>query len=338
MPYNPIERWEWEGGAIIPPNDGTEHGELAQPVRERKEPIAVFGRTIPVRRIVSAVNGERTIVCGIDHSQGARAAARYAADLADRLDLRAVLVYVVQPPISQSELGMAARKTDWDVVDELRHAGADLLEEVARDIGRRREIVAELKFGDPSNMIAAVAEQSGAELVVVGSRGLGSVGALILGSVSLRLAVHGPCPTVIVPASGDHPIGDRPIMCAVDDSEESRAAVATAAILADRLHVNLLLAHAKPDNARASSGEELLASLVVECGLGTSVERMVVPGEPAEAIVGSAIARDAGMIVIGSRGRGALASAALGSVSSAVASRAPCPVTIVRASHMSTSG
>lgn len=71
--------------------------------------------------------------------------------------------------------------------------------------------------------------------------------------------------------------------------------------------------------------------LAVESGLGTSVERMVVPGEPAEAIVEAATAHGVEMIVIGSRGRGALASAALGSVSSTVATRAKCPVTIVRA-------
>jgi nucleotide-binding universal stress UspA family protein len=53
-------------------------------------------------------------------------------------------------------------------------------------------------------------------------------------------------------------------------------------------------------------------------------------GEPAEAIVGAATAQRAGMIVIGSRGRGALASAALGSISAAVAAQAPCAVTVVR--------
>ncbi len=38
-----------------------------------------------------------SIVCGIDHSPGARAAAGFAAELADRLDLRLVLVHAVQP-------------------------------------------------------------------------------------------------------------------------------------------------------------------------------------------------------------------------------------------------
>ena len=120
------------------------------------------------------------------------------------------------------------------------------------------------------------------------------------------------------------------MFCAVDDSDEARAALATAAVLSERLNTTLVLAHAASDDAHAYHGEELLARLVVESGLGTSVERIVIRGEPAEAIIKAALARNAGMIVIGSRGRGALASATLGSVSPVVAARAPCPVTIVR--------
>jgi len=73
-----------------------------------------------------------SIVCGVDHSAGARAAARFAAELADRLDSRLILVNAVQTPIPQSELGVTARPTDWDLIDELRRAGAGVLEEVDR--------------------------------------------------------------------------------------------------------------------------------------------------------------------------------------------------------------
>jgi nucleotide-binding universal stress UspA family protein len=225
---------------------------------------------------------------------------------------------------------MAERTTDSAVVDELRRAGANLLEEVGQELKPGLELMAEMRLGDPSSVLAAVAEQADAAFVVVGSRGLSAVSALFLGSVSQRLAVHGPCPTVIVPDSGGT-IGGAPIFCAVDDSKESRAAIATAAALAERLAVRLLLAHADPDEARTHDGEELLARLVVESGLGGSVERMMLRGEPAGAMVEAATSHKAGMIVVGSRGRGALATAALGSVSSAFAARAPCPVTIVRA-------
>lgn len=281
------------------------------------------------RRHVSSTGG---IVCGVDHSPGARSAARFAAALADRLALPLVLVHVVQPPIPQSELGMAARTTDAVVIEELRKAGVSLLEAVAEELGPGREVVAELRFGGASEALEAVAESAGAELVVVGTRGLGAVSSLLLGSVSRRLAAHGPCPTVVVPETGAT-VGDAPIVCAVDESEESRAALATAATLSERLDATLVLAHATPDDAPTEKGEELLARLAGESDLVRPVERLLLRGDPAEAVVAAATARGAEMIVIGSRGRGALASAALGSVSSAVATRARCAVTIVRSAH-----
>jgi nucleotide-binding universal stress UspA family protein len=272
----------------------------------------------------------RSVVCGVDHSAGARAAARVAGELAERLALDLVLAYVVAPPIPQRELGMAARTTDAAVLEELRTHGIRLLQEVTEEVGRGREVVADIRFGEASVALAAVAEAERAELLVVGSHGHGRIGRLVLGSVSLRLAVEGPCPTVIVPEAAAA-IGDAPILCAVDDSAASAAAVATAAALAGRLGAHLLLAHAAPGDGHTDDGQELLDRLAAEHGLGTSAERIVVGGDAATAIVEAATARRAGMLVVGSRGRGALASAALGSVSSAVAPRAPCPVAIVRA-------
>jgi nucleotide-binding universal stress UspA family protein len=278
-----------------------------------------------------------SIVCGVDPSAGARTAARFAAILADRLTARLVLVHAVQPPIPQRDLGTGVRRTDWDVVKELRRRGHQLLEEIAQEVGRAGpEVATELTMGDATNVLSGAAERAEADLLVVGSRGLGSVKALVLGSVSLRLAVNGPCPTVIVPESGGT-VTNAPVLCAVDNSEESRSAVIIASQLASRLDVGLVLAHAEHADALASS-EELLARLVVESGLGNSVKRIVIPGEPADAIVGAAVTRGTELIVMGSRGRSALASATLGSVSSAVVTRAPCAVAIVRAADRSTPG
>ena len=225
---------------------------------------------------------------------------------------------------------MPAASTDFVAVEQMRQAGVTLLEELSEELRSGREIMVELRMGGAPDAIADIAENIKAEFVVVGSRGLGSVGALILGSVSLRLAVHGPCPTVIVP-SLTQALGAGPIMCAVDDSDHSREAVATAASLAERLGVRLLLAHAEPEQATSLLGRELLTRLASETGLGKAAEGILVHGEPAKAILEEAEAHGVAMIVIGSRGRGALASSVLGSVSSAVASRSRGPVTIVRA-------
>jgi nucleotide-binding universal stress UspA family protein len=272
----------------------------------------------------------RSIVCGVDHSPVARGAAQFAVALARRLGLRVVLVHAVPVPTPARDITMQAPSDDFMVVEELRNAAFAALEALAQELGSDSEIAAEVRIGGASDVIAGVANERPTELVVVGSRGLGSVGKLLLGGVSVRLAAQGPYPTVIVPDSGAA-VGDGPIICAVDDSEQARWAVATAAMLAERLQVKLLLAHAEADDASSpSDAQELLARLVVENGLGTSVARIVVRGDPAEAIVEAADAHAAEMIVIGSRGRGALASSVLGSISSAVATRSTCPVTVVQ--------
>ena len=272
-----------------------------------------------------------TIVCGVDHSSGAHAAARIAVLLSERLGSQMVFVHAVQPPIPGREIGMPAASTDFAAVEQMREAGGVLLEKIAEELGAGRAITKEVRIGGgAAEVIAALAEEANAEFVVVGSRGLGSVGALLLGSVSLRLAAQGPCPTVIVPPSAGTLV-EGPIMCAIDDSDGARAALGTAAELAERLGLQLLVVNAAHDDASSSAGAELLGQLAFETGLGTKAERIVVRGEPADAIVEAAEAHATAIIVIGSRGRGALASSVLGSVSSAVANRSVCPVIVVRA-------
>jgi nucleotide-binding universal stress UspA family protein len=57
-----------------------------------------------------------------------------------------------------------------------------------------------LSLGDPASALVDIAD--GADLVVVGSRGLGGFTGLLLGSVSHHVAHHAPCPVVIIPPEG----------------------------------------------------------------------------------------------------------------------------------------
>ncbi len=71
-----------------------------------------------------------------------------------------------------------------------------------------------------------------------------------------------------------------------------------------------------------------LEALVKETIGDDEVELHVVPGHPANVILG--FARDASMVVVGSRGHNELVGALLGSVSQRVAAHAPCPVVVIR--------
>jgi nucleotide-binding universal stress UspA family protein len=144
----------------------------------------------------------------------------------------------------------------------------------------------------------------------------------------------------------------RSIVCGVDGSADSQAALANAARLSERLRLRLVVAHVAepayiPYAAAAPFGgtagqdalaaevhsqkaiaERLLEQVVVKAGL-VDAERRASVGQPAERLADLADDEDAEFIVVGSRGRGALKAAFLGSVSNSLIGVARCPVLIV---------
>ena len=144
----------------------------------------------------------------------------------------------------------------------------------------------------------------------------------------------------------------RSIVCGVDGSADSQAALANAARLSERLRLRLVVAHvaepayipyaaaapfggtAGPDalaaevHSQKAIAERLLEQVVVKAGL-VDAERRASVGQPAERLADLADDEDAEFIVVGSRGRGAFKAAFLGSVSNSLVGVARCPVLIV---------
>lgn len=118
------------------------------------------------------------------------------------------------------------------------------------------------------------------------------------------------------------------IMCAVDGSEAAGRVLDTARWLAGALGMNLVAVYAAQSGDQ--DADQVVASVRARMSeTEVAPELRVVEGAPAEAIIETADHEGAELLVIGSRGRGALRSAVLGSVSRELASRAPCPVVIV---------
>ena len=141
------------------------------------------------------------------------------------------------------------------------------------------------------------------------------------------------------------------IVCGVDGSPDSHAALQVAVRLAGQLNLRLVVAHVAepvfvPYAAAAPFGgipgrqalmeevesqhevaERLLEQVVVAAGV--DAERRTAVGVPAERLAEIADDVDAELIVVGSRGRGAFKAAFLGSVSSALVGVARCPVLVV---------
>jgi nucleotide-binding universal stress UspA family protein len=141
------------------------------------------------------------------------------------------------------------------------------------------------------------------------------------------------------------------IVCGVDGSLDSRAALRVAAQLSGQLDVGLVVAYvARPPqlfspspvgagsrpaappglvDADLRAGERLLQDLTAAEGLH-DVDRRVVAGlDAADRLADLADDEDADLIVVGSRGRGAFKAAFLGSVSNALIGVARCPVVVV---------
>jgi len=137
-----------------------------------------------------------------------------------------------------------------------------------------------------------------------------------------------------------------PVLCCLDDSDGSRHALQVARMLSDRLGLELVLVRVEPPTelpgvSAAIGGEQrlqeeelrdanaLLARFVREADLDPGVRTRIAIGSASDRIVALCEEERASFVVLGSRGRGSLASAVLGSVSSAVAARAPCVCVIV---------
>ncbi len=296
----------------------------------------------------------RPIMCGLDESAEALAAARVAAALARCVDAPLVLVHAI-PAVYTSDGWMVLGAFPPDALvdgQERERRNGDVL--VRRVIGRLHlddETQTLLPVGDAATALLGAAAATGAAAVVVGARGHGRVHRAVLGSVSGRLAASAPCPVVVVPhdMASDVTLGDGPILCGVDDSPHAEQGATAAAAAAERLGRELVLVHVLPSGlaavatggagaAVASRALEEVARRDAWAVLTATAGRIGVPAQlMAERATGtiastlSELARreDATCLVIGSRGRGPLRSALLGSVSAGAAMQSPCPVVVV---------
>jgi nucleotide-binding universal stress UspA family protein len=293
------------------------------------------------------VSVAKKIVCGVDDSEAARAAVSVGSSLADLLARRLILLHV-----AEERPGFAVGAAPAAGLGEFengasRDVAEHLLERLMDELGLPASVAERrVERGDPASVLLRVAEAEPAELIVVGTRGRGPLAAALLGSVSSAAVSGARCPVLVVPPRGR--LGSGPLVCAVDDSPAAGEAVRVARHLSDQLGTDLLLAHAVasapvPSASAVPGGqaelvrgerkraEELLAVLAFEHGFGTDVERRVAFGSEADAIAQLADEEDAALIVIGTRGRGALRAALGGSVSLGLVSASPVPVLVVPA-------
>ena len=121
------------------------------------------------------------------------------------------------------------------------------------------------------------------------------------------------------------------LLIAVDGSPPSLRALEFGASLAAKLGVGVLLLHVMPQGGMAAEGTRLLAALEDKAhSHGVAVETELGEGDAAATLSGRSEAADIQLVVMGSRGQGAVARLLLGSVATQVVHTATKPVVVVR--------
>jgi nucleotide-binding universal stress UspA family protein len=188
----------------------------------------------------------------------------------------------------------------------------------------------------------------GSDLLVVGARGLGGFRGLLLGSVSQHCLHHATSPVAVVRGDGAAPEDDvRRVIVAVDGSDTANRALRWAVTEADVRGVPLVVLNAwHPPYVGAEyavamnptifekSSTEVIDQAIASCDPDrvpverVPIERISAEGGPAQVILDTANADD--LVVMGARGIGGFAGMVLGSVTNHVTRHAPCPVIVIR--------
>ncbi|MEV1292694.1 universal stress protein [Pseudonocardia sp. NPDC049635] len=283
--------------------------------------------------------GVPAVVVGVDGSESALGAVRWAAGEAARRSAPLRLVGVLEwsayrPPAAAGVLPDG----DRDVL--LEH----LRKELTGAAAQARALVPELTvtydilIGSPKR--ALLQEAGTAALLVLGSRGRGGFTGLLAGSVSMALSAAAPCPVVVVRGKG---VPDGPVVVGVDGSPESARALRFAVESAARLGAPVLAVRAWSHDRIDPYVLELVQWDGVEDDERRQLENSVLParqarpdvpittelvrGHPAQALL--AAGERAQLLVVGSRGNGGVTGLLLGSISRSVLHHAHCPVAVL---------
>jgi nucleotide-binding universal stress UspA family protein len=142
-----------------------------------------------------------SIVVGTDGSDTAKEAVRQAAELARAIGARILLVSAYEP-VPESRLRQERTEVPIDVswmVNPREDVQAVLDEEAERiQADGVSEVATYAREGDPADAILDVAEETQADLIVVGNKGMTGARRFLLGSVPNKVSHHAPCNVMIV--------------------------------------------------------------------------------------------------------------------------------------------
>lgn len=272
------------------------------------------------------------ILIGVDGSPSACAPCELVASRAWPVGTRVTMLGAVEPEVDWTGLappspgGLAAEIAALELILDERAA-------VLRRAGLPVEVLVEV--GHAADLLVARAAEMRADLVVVGSRGLGPAGSAVLGSVSAHLVDHAPCP-VLVARSGEV---TRAVL-ATDGTPSSRDIPHILAAWGDALRgvpievlsvaarEGLFLGPGPEERAYHAEVARQTADQLID--LGWHAAATTREGEPSRQIVEEGTEWRADLIITGSRGIGTLHRLVAGSVAHDVLMHARASVLVMR--------
>jgi nucleotide-binding universal stress UspA family protein len=166
-----------------------------QCLHHARAPIAI------VRADGPGAGGRERVVVGIDGSEPSEAALRWALDEGAARKAVLQVVHAWEAPVIYGPVA-GVSGSEVDAIESGAHRLVDDMIERLGEEAAAVDVERTVVPGGPASSLLDAAD--GADLVVVGRRGLGGFGRLLLGSVSEHVARHAACPVVVVPtASGD---------------------------------------------------------------------------------------------------------------------------------------
>jgi nucleotide-binding universal stress UspA family protein len=293
------------------------------------------------------------ILLAVDGSVSSDRAAELAASFALPPDSLIRVIAVQQPhgdvlSLAWATGGPGDQPSETEEEADARHR-REAIERYERLLARPGlRVEGFLLRGRPASAIVDEARALEADLIVVGSRGHGTIATMLLGSTAAEVVDHAPCPVLVargrtlgsiafaddgsVPARRAEAIlGEWPIFAdrTVSVVTVAETVVPVAAGFTPGLYDQVLESYTRSvDDARAEVRDEAETAAVRLSTAGLTAEPVVLEGDPAAEIVRFAAERQVGTIVMGTRGHTGLARILLGSVARNVLVHAPCSVLI----------
>lgn len=280
----------------------------------------------------------RRVLVGFDDGEGAKDAVRLARTLCAGSDpdvlLVDVLPYPGALPVAYQLLGYAESPAWKGFFEEAEATLAGFAVEHRTYVG-----------SSPAKVLNDVAEEERFDLLVIGSPHRGAIGRAFVGSVAERL-LHGASVAVVAAPRGYRERvhdGFARIVVGFDGSAEARVALRRGAAIARRegreLHVLSVTTppavapgpFAGPLPSNLPDAHDVVTRGVEAVGADVDVRGLVLNGSAAPELADYCGPDD--LLMVGSRSYGPLARTLLGSVSSALIHRAPCPVLVVPRPH-----